>query len=413
MDGTIKVRGAGGAGGPLRPGGFAGKGARGLGSGSLPPPRSGRSLLLLLLLFTLLLLRRSVSGLSPSSPPVPGGLRSRRGAGVPPRRGAAEATRRAQRRWQLLSPRLGGGGGGSGRRQRREWLPAGPRCEPLALISSPGHAWNALLVLVVARAFPPAVFFLEGRERDLEGGLEEKHHPSLGRGRGKGKQRVWQKTTNITNLWWPWATKNAAGTWRVVPPPFPPSNRPVLQPLQIQPSLFQAPWGGSRCFSKPRQQRVGFLALGDPCAILMGSSWGSAIVQKQLKQKSLEARDAVGVFGLEDFERCLSPGWGVDLFLKVFFFFFFCWPGEKEAANWQELKLSPLDCSLWQVHCLEGSQKKGEGRRWAGKENGKRERKGECRKGGEKAGALKAQNLGGMARIRHVSPTTSSDLQQK
>lgn len=47
-------------------------------------------------------------------------------------------------------------------------------------------------------------------------------------------------------------------------------------------------------------------------------------------------------------------------------------------------------------------------RKW--EEERERERKGECQNGEEKAGALKAQNLGGMAGIRHVSPTTSSDL---
>jgi len=50
----------------------------------------------------------------------------------------------------------------------------------------------------------------------------------------------------------------------------------------------------------------------------------------------------------------------------------------------------------------------GRKRKW--KDGRQREEKGKCQKRREKAGALKTQNLGGMAGIRHISPTTSSDL---
>lgn len=56
----------------------------------------------------------------------------------------------------------------------------------------------------------------------------------------------------------------------MVPPPLPHPTGRSFGLCKDKPSLFQAPQGGSRRFPEPKQQRVGFLAFGDPCAILAG-----------------------------------------------------------------------------------------------------------------------------------------------
>lgn len=68
--------------------------------------------------------------------------------------------------------------------------------------------------------------------RGEETNLEEKQHPSLGRGRGKGKQRVWQKNHQpnqplvaLSNQGHCWDSESGS-------PSSPPSNRPFLRPLQ-------------------------------------------------------------------------------------------------------------------------------------------------------------------------------------
>lgn len=98
-------------------------------------------------------------------------------------------------------------------------------------------------------------------------------------------------------------------TKRAGPPAFAKMNPAFAKSLEVLFPKAQAAAGSLSCFGGPLCNSYG-LFLRERCSA------------GQLKQSSLGARDRVGVFGLEDFERCLSPGWGVDLFLKVFFFFF-------------------------------------------------------------------------------------------